>query len=132
MEELDSALGVPRYDRDGERVGYRNGSRERTLTGPTGPAELTLPRGRIFDSERGAEGPTSEWQSKLVPRYERRMEEVNEAVVAAYLSGGNTRQIKGALRPLLKNAPLSKSAVSRVVGPSRPTSTRGKRSHWQT
>jgi transposase-like protein len=115
-EELNSALGVGRYDRDGERVGYRNGSRERTLTGPTGPAELTLPRGRIFDSERGAEGPTSEWQSRLVPRYERRMEEVNEAVVAAYLSGGNTRQIKGALRPLLKNAPLSKSVVSRVVG----------------
>jgi transposase-like protein len=115
-EELEAALGASKYDRGGERQGYRNGHRERTLTGPTGPAELTLPRGRLFQSARGAEGSTSEWQSKLVPRYERRMEEVNEAVVAAYLSGGNTRQIKGALRPLLKNAPLSKSVVSRVVG----------------
>jgi transposase-like protein len=43
------------------------------------------------------------------------MPEVNEAVVATYLAGGNTRRIRGALRPLLKAAPLSKSAVSRVV-----------------
>src|SRR5438094_8744610 len=43
------------------------------------------------------------------------MREVNEAVVATYLAGGNTGRIRGALQPLLKNAPLSKSAVSRVV-----------------
>ena len=46
----------------------------------------------------------------------RRMDEVNQAVLATYLSGGNTRQLKGALRPLLRDAPLSRSAVSRVVG----------------
>jgi len=43
------------------------------------------------------------------------MPEVNEAIVATYLAGGNTRRIRGALQPLLKAAPLSKSAVSRVV-----------------
>ena len=43
------------------------------------------------------------------------MPEVNEAVVATYLAGGNTRRIRGALQPLLKAAPLSKSAVSRVI-----------------
>jgi transposase-like protein len=31
------------------------------------------------------------------------------------LAGGNTRRIRGALQPLLKAAPLSKSAVSRVI-----------------
>jgi len=51
-----------------------------------------------------------------VPRYQRRVREVNESVLAVYLSGANTRRIAGALRPLLKAAPLSKSAVSRVVG----------------
>jgi len=50
-----------------------------------------------------------------VPRYQRPMPEVNEAVIATYLMGGNTRRIRGALQPLLKAAPLSKSAVSRVV-----------------
>src|SRR2546427_2116594 len=43
------------------------------------------------------------------------MPEVNEAVVATYLAGSNTRRIRGALQPLLKAAPLSKSAVSRVI-----------------
>jgi len=50
-----------------------------------------------------------------VPRYQRRMREVNEAVIATYLAGGNQRRIRGALIPLLKAAPLSKSAVSRIV-----------------
>ena len=43
------------------------------------------------------------------------MREVNEAVIATYLAGGNQRRIRGALQPLLKAAPLSKSAVSRIV-----------------
>jgi putative transposase len=85
--------------------------RERTLTGPTGPVALTLPRATLF---RGA-GETKEWASRIVPRYQRRMPEVNETVVATYLAGGNTRRIRGALQPLLKAAPLSKSTVSRVV-----------------
>ena len=33
-----------------------------------------------------------------------------------YLSGTNTRRIRGALAPLLRGAPLSKDAVSRLVG----------------
>jgi transposase-like protein len=56
-----------------------------------------------------------EWRSRIVPRYQRRIPEVNEAVIATYLAGGNTRRIRGALQPLLKAAPLSKSAVSRVI-----------------
>ncbi len=33
-----------------------------------------------------------------------------------YLSGTNTRRLRGALSPLLRGAPLSKDAVSRLVG----------------
>jgi putative transposase len=110
-EELTAALGTGRYARDVARGGYRNGRRPRTLTGPTGPLALTLPRATLFR-------PTGmrEWASALVPRYQRRLHEVNEAVVTTYLAGGNTRRLRGALAPLLKAAPLSKSAVSRVVG----------------
>src|SRR5437667_10916629 len=79
--------------------------------GPTDPVALALPRSTLF---RGARA--QEWTSAIVPRYQRRMPEVNEAVVATYLAGDNTRRIRGALQPLLKAAPLSKSAVSRVVG----------------
>jgi transposase-like protein len=51
---------------------------------------------------------------------------VNEAVMGVYLAGGNTRRLGGALRPLLKAAPLSRSAVSRIVG-----TLKGELEAWQ-
>ncbi len=36
-------------------------------------------------------------------------------MVAVYLAAGNTRRLRGALSSLLKGAPLSESAVSRIV-----------------
>ena len=121
-EELRAALGAGPYERRHERSGYRNGTKARTLTGPTGPLDLTLPRARL---ERN-DGRTEEWSSTVVPRYQRRMREINEAVAGVYLSGGNTRRIRGALRPLLKDAPLSKSAVSRII-----TTLRGDWEAWR-
>lgn len=109
-EELARALGAGRYERQSERRGYRNGRKTRRLTGPTGPMALTLPRATL-----AGPGGEREWASTIVPRYQRRMREVNEAVIATYLAGGNQRRIHGALRPLLKAAPLSRSAVSRIV-----------------
>jgi len=106
-EELRTALGAVPYERSDARRGYRNGTKTRALTGPTGLVALTVPRATLF-SDAGAK----EWTSAVVPRYQRRMPEVNEAVIATYLAGGNTRRIRGALHPLLKAAPLSKSAVS--------------------
>src|SRR5208282_4211907 len=40
----------------------------------------------------------------------------DEAILGVYLSGTNTRRLRGALAPLLRGAPLSKDAVSRLVG----------------
>jgi transposase-like protein len=110
-EELEAALGAKPYARTEDRRGHRNGSRSRSLTGPTGKFEMNVPRATMF-----AKGGTEEeWRSTIVPRYSRRLVEVNEAVTAAYLSGANSRRIRGALSPLLRDAPLSKSAVSRVI-----------------
>ena len=72
-EELQAALGAGPYERRPERSGYRNGAKSRTLTGPTGPVELTLPRARVVTDDGG----TEEWRSTLVPHYQRRMREVN-------------------------------------------------------
>ncbi len=110
-EELAATLGATPYERCRSRCGYRNGTKARTLTGPTGPLALSVPRATLFTvtGER-------EWASALLPRYQRRLPEVNEAVLATYLAGGNTRRLRGALQPLLKAAPLSRSAVSRIVG----------------
>jgi transposase-like protein len=110
VEELAGALGADRYEREAARRGYRNGTKERTLTGPTGPVPLTLPRATVTTP-----AGRKEWVSTLVPRYQRRLPEVNAAVLAIYLAGGNTRRLRGALGPLLHGAPLSRSAVSRIV-----------------
>ena len=112
-EELEAALGAAESARVGAaRQGYRHGTRERTLTTSLGPTTFAMPRARL----RTAEGASVEWRSDLVPRYQRRSERVDEAILGVYLSGTNTRRIKGALAPLLRGGPLSKDAVSRLVG----------------
>jgi putative transposase len=111
--ELDVALGAQSSQRVGEqRKGYRHGYRERTLTTSTGPTTFAMPRARVKDGDGGRH----EWQSQTVARYERRSRRVDEAIVGVYLGGANTRRIRGALAPLLRGAPLSKDAVSRLVG----------------
>src|SRR5215203_4258734 len=112
-EELAAALGAAPSARVGEgRQGYRHGTRERTLTTSLGPTTFAMPRARVTTPA----GTTAEWRSELVPRYQRRSERVDEAILGVYLSGTNTRRIKGALAPLLRGGPLSKDAVSRLVG----------------
>ena len=110
-EELSEALGSTRYARSESRRGYRNGSEKRTVTTSLGAEEIEIPRGRIF----GADGESSEFRSELLPRYSRRTQAVDDAVLGVYLAGGNSRRIRKALEPLLGTKHLSKSAVSRVV-----------------
>ena len=112
-EELETALGASKSARVGEqRQGYRHGTRPRTVTTSLGPATCTLPRDRVDE----ADGTTREWQSTIVPRYQRRTARVDAALVGVDLTGTNTRRLKGALAPLLRGGPLGKDAVSRVVG----------------
>lgn len=109
-EELSAALGSTRYERSERRRGYRNGVEHRQVTTREGTRELAVPRGRV-----AAGGSTTEHRSKLLPRYARRTREVDEAILTCYLAGANSRRIRKALAPLLGDAHLSKSAVSRVV-----------------
>ena len=112
-EELDQALGCRAYERSEQRRGYRNGVETRRVTTAVGTRELRIPRARVVDEETGE---TKEFRSVLLPRYQRRTREVDEAILATYLSGANSRRIRKALKPLLGDEHLSKSAVSRVVG----------------
>lgn len=126
-EELDAALGAPKSARVGEqRRGYHHGARERTLTTSLGPATFAMPRARV----QQAGGTHTEWRSETVRRYERRARRVDEAILGVHLAGGNTRRIKGALAPLLRGGPLSKDAVSRLVGRCARTSRLGGPAIW--
>jgi putative transposase len=112
-EELQAALGAARSQPVGAaRTGYRHGARERQLTTSLGKTTIMLPRARLKDDE----GEESEWHSRLIPRYQRRTERVDRALLGSYLSGINSRRLRGALSPLLRAAPLSKDAISRLVG----------------
>ena len=111
-DELEGVLQAKPSSRVDARRGYRHGTRERTMTTSLGPTTIAMPRARL----QQADGSTTEWQSHAVRRYQRRTELVDEAMLGVYLSGTNTRRIKGALAPLLRGGPLSKDAVSRLVG----------------
>ncbi len=113
--ELAEALQAARYQRptDAEtRRGDRHTQRSRELTTSLGPTTIQLQRARLFDD---AGEPTQEWQSTRLPRYARRAPAVDNAILGADLAGTNTRRIRGALRPLLQDGPVSKSAVSRII-----------------
>jgi transposase-like protein len=115
-EELEAALGAGKSQRvGGARSGYRHGSRERQLTTSLGPTTIMMPRARLQDED----GQESEWHSRVIRRYQRRTERVDGAILGLYLSGVNSRRLRGALAPLLRGAPLSKDAVSRLVGRMR-------------
>lgn len=110
QEELTAFLGAGVYARTETRRGYRNGTKTRTLTTSFGPTELVVPRALVFEGDG-----YREWQSQIVPRYARRTREVDAALLGLYFGGVNTRRVKQAIRPLLKNSPLSKSSISRVI-----------------
>lgn len=111
-EELAAALASDRHERTERRRGYRNGAVERTITTPEGTRTVTVPRGRVESHD----GATREFHSQLLPRYARRTREIDDAILGCYRGGINSRRIRTALKPLLGERHLSKSAVSRVVG----------------
>jgi hypothetical protein len=105
-EELRAALGARSYERSEVRRGYRNGTKTRTLTGPSGPVALTVPRATLFGA--------TEWTSKILPRYQRRLRAVNEAIVATYLAGGqHPPDSQCAPTPAQGRAPVEERGLAR-------------------
>ena len=110
-EELLTALGADTHERTTGRRGYRHGTIDRTVTTREGTRTITVPRGRLRDQAE----PSTEFQRTVLPQYARRTREVDDALLGCYFGGVNSRRIRTALKPLLGDAHLSKSAVSRVV-----------------
>lgn len=111
-EELGAVLEAGKHERTAERRGYRHGTVTRAVTTTAGQLKVELPRARLNNPD----GTTREWTSAVVPRYQRRTADVDEAIVRCYLAGVNTRKVRTALQPLIDGTALSKSAVSRIVG----------------
>ncbi len=100
--EVSQHLGAERYERSPERMGQRNGYRDRTWDTRVGTIELKVPRVR----------DGSFYPSLLEPR--KRAERALVAVVQeAYIQGISTRRVDDLVQAL-GMAGISKSQVSRL------------------
>jgi transposase-like protein len=70
--ELAEVLAAGPYQRNSERRGYRNGSRERWISTGLGATVIELPRARLSEG-----GRDKKWQSVLIERYQRRARSVD-------------------------------------------------------
>ena len=77
-------------------------------------------------------GRSTEWHSQTLPRHQRLMARVDEAILGVYLAIGNSRRIRGASAPLLRGGPLSKGPRRAWLGGWRRISRPGGNVTWPT
>src|SRR5437867_10683821 len=109
-EEVDGVLGRGRYERRDAVdavAGYRNGfGKSRRLSLSSGTITLRRPRVR---------GLTERFESRLLPAFKRRTEEVGRLLPELYLHGLAHGDFDLALRGLLgAGAPLSAPSIARL------------------
>jgi putative transposase len=109
-EEVDGLLGRGRYERRAAVdavAGYRNGlGKPRRLSVSSGTIALRRPRVR---------GLSERFESRLLPAFKRRTEEVGQLLPELYLHGLAQGDFDLALRGLLGDgAPLSGSSIARL------------------
>jgi len=116
-DEVSVYLGRGHYQRSGEADGhdrpfrgYRNGTSPRRLTLGSGTVALDQPR--VRDTPGGQEP----YESKILRKYQRRSDTIDETFMKLFIEGLATRDFEPSLRLLLgEQAPLSPSVISRLI-----------------
>ena len=104
MDEITRYMNRESYQRTENRIDYRNGYYQRSLDTELGPlTNIKVPRSRL-----------GLYKTNIFQRYQRRQQAVNEAICNVFLSGVSTRDVSGALKPLLETT-FSASCVSSVT-----------------
>jgi putative transposase len=103
-EEIREMVGARRFERAAQRVDHRNGTYLRRLMTSMGTVELAVPRSRAA----GAAG------ASVLGRYRRRTQDVDDAIVSAYVHGASTRDV-GKITEALMGEQVGRSTVSRVT-----------------
>ena len=101
--EMTSFLGAGTYERNGERRGWRNGYKPRTLKTRVGGLELRVPKDR-----------DGEFQTELFERYQRSEKALVLAMLQMYVEGVSTRKVS-AITEALCGLEVSKSQVSALT-----------------
>lgn len=103
-DEINQYMQRQPYQRTQNRVDYRNGYYYRNLDTSLGPIDdITVPRSR-----------SGLYKPSVFERYQRRQEAVNQIICNVFLRGISTRDVAGALKPVL-GFDFSASAVSRIT-----------------
>lgn len=103
QEVVRDLVGASRWQRLASRKDVRNGTYLRSLLTTMGMIEVAVPRTR--DSGSAVD---------VLGRYRRRSGELDDAIVAAYVSGSSTRDV-GNITEALVGDRVSRSTVSRVT-----------------
>ena len=103
-EEVAAHVGAGRHDRSGERRGYRNGTKPRTLATRVGPLGVSVPR------VRGCEP----YHPSMFARWQRSERALLVACGEMYFQGVSTRNAQNVLREMC-GLDVSSMTVSRVA-----------------
>jgi transposase-like protein len=102
-EEMTAHLGAERYERSGERRGYRNGTKPRTFTTRVGTLELVVPQDR-----------DGTFSTELFSRYQRSEQALVTSLLEMDVHGVSTRKV-AQITETLCGSRVSKSQVSALT-----------------
>ena len=104
LDEITKYTNAQKHQRTENRLDYRNGYYFRSLDTELGPmVSIKIPRSRL-----------GLYKTNVFERYQRRQGAVNEAICNVFLAGVSTRDVSGALKPILETT-FSASCVSTVT-----------------
>lgn len=103
-EEVAAHVGAGRHDRSGERRGYRNGTKPRTLATRVGPLGVSVPQ------VRGCEP----YHPSMFARWQRSERALLVACGEMYFQGVSTRNVQNVLQEMC-GLDVSSMTVSRVA-----------------
>jgi len=104
LDEITRYMDRESYQRTENRIDYRNGYYQRSLDTELGRlVNIKVPRSR-----------SGLYKTSIFQRYQRRQQAVNEAICNVFLAGVSTRDVSGALKPILETT-FSASCVSTVT-----------------
>ena len=100
--EADELVNAERYERSGERHGYRSGHYDRNFTTTSGDVTLHVPKLKGI-----------QFETAIIERYRRRETSIEEALIEMYLAGVSVRRVED-ITEALWGTRVSSSTISNL------------------
>ena len=103
--EMDEHLGYEKWDQKSRSVSdnYRKGTSKKKVNTEFGQVEIAVPR-----DENGT------FEPKLIPKYKRRLENLENIVISLYSKGLSTQEVTDTIKDLY-SCDISKDTISRIT-----------------